>query len=104
MPQRVAWLDGPCVAPYLSAVTSRPYLAVAQYDGAAFAGWQRQPDGRTVQAEFEAVLEKLNGRPAAATRAGRSDTRGHALGQGVGVPAGQGRGAHPAGVAPGPEG
>src|SRR2546430_8657500 len=85
MPQRVAWLDGPFVSPYLSAVTSRPYLAVAQYDGAAFAGWQRQPDGRTVQAEFEAVLEKLMGRPAAATGAGRTDTRVHAPGQGVGV-------------------
>jgi len=65
-------------------VTSRPYLAVAQYDGAEFAGWQRQPDGRTVQAEFEAVLEKLMGRPTAATGAGRTDAGVHALGQGVG--------------------
>ena len=65
-------------------MTSRPYLAVAQYDGAQFAGWQRQPDGRTVQAEFEAVLEKLMGRRTAATGAGRTDTGVHALGQGVG--------------------
>src|SRR5437870_9322924 len=84
MPQRVAWLDWPSASPYLSVVTSRAYLAVAQYDGAGFAGWQRQPDGRTVQAEFEAVLEKLMGRRTAATGAGRTDTGVHALGQGVG--------------------
>jgi tRNA pseudouridine38-40 synthase len=72
------------VTPYLSAVTSRPYLAVTQYDGAQFAGWQRQPDARTVQAEFEAVLEKLMGRRTPATGAGRTDTGVHALGQGVG--------------------
>ncbi len=65
-------------------MTSRPYLAVVQYDGAQFAGWQRQPHGRTVQAEFEAVLERLMGRRTAATGAGRTDTGVHALGQGVG--------------------
>ncbi len=65
-------------------MTSRPYLAVVQYDGAQFAGWQRQPQGRTVQAEFEAVLERLMGRRTAATGAGRTDTGVHALGQGVG--------------------
>jgi len=64
-------------------VTSRPFLAVVQYDGAGFAGWQRQPDARTVQAEFEAVLERLMGRRMAATGAGRTDAGVHALGQGV---------------------
>jgi tRNA pseudouridine38-40 synthase len=65
-------------------VTSRPYLAVVQYDGAQFAGWQRQPNARTVQAELEAVLERLMGRPSKVTGAGRTDTGVHALGQGVG--------------------
>lgn len=65
-------------------MTSRPYLAVTQYDGAQFAGWQRQPQGRTVQAEFEAVLEKLMGHRTAAIGAGRTDTGVHVLGQGVG--------------------
>src|SRR5260370_34374313 len=46
---------------YLSSVTHRPYLAVIQYDGANFVGWQRQPVGRSVQAEFEAGLERLGG-------------------------------------------
>jgi len=61
----------------------RPFLAVVQYDGGGFAGWQRQPVDRTVQAEFEAVLERLMGKPTAATGAGRTDSGVHALGQGV---------------------
>jgi tRNA pseudouridine38-40 synthase len=65
-------------------VTSWPCLAVAHYDGAQFAGWQRQPERRTVQAEFEAALERLMERPCAALGAGRTDTGVHALGQGVG--------------------
>ena len=65
-------------------MTSRPFLAVVHYDGAQFVGWQRQREGRTVQAEFEAVLERLMGRRTTATGAGRTDTGVHALGQGVG--------------------
>src|SRR5260370_21002151 len=60
---------------YLSSVTHRPYLAVIQYDGANFVGWQRQPVGRSVQAEFEAVLERRVGGPRPAPRAGRADPR-----------------------------
>jgi len=79
-------------------VTSRPYLAVVQYDGARFAGWQRQPNARTVQAEFEAVLERLMGEPTTATGAGRTDTGVHALGQGVGFLAGERWVTDPAGL------
>jgi tRNA pseudouridine38-40 synthase len=61
----------------------RPFLAVVQYDGGGFAGWQRQPVDRTVQAEFEAVLEQLMGRRTPAMGAGRTDAGVHALGQGV---------------------
>jgi tRNA pseudouridine38-40 synthase len=70
---------------HLSRVTSRPFLAVVQYDGARFAGWQRQPEARTVQAEFEAVLERLEGggQRVVTTGAGRTDAGVHALGQGV---------------------
>jgi tRNA pseudouridine38-40 synthase len=70
---------------HLSRVTSRPYLAVVQYDGARFAGWQRQPGARTVQAEFETVLERLEGgtQRVVTTGAGRTDAGVHALGQGV---------------------
>ena len=69
---------------HLSPVTSRPFLAVIQYDGGGFAGWQRQPAARTVQGEFEAALERLMGRPTVVTGAGRTDAGVHALGQGAG--------------------
>jgi tRNA pseudouridine38-40 synthase len=65
-------------------VNGRPFLAVIQYDGGGFAGWQRQPVDRTVQAEFEAVLERLMGERTVATGAGRTDAGVHALGQAVG--------------------
>ena len=70
---------------HLSPVTSRPFLAVVQYDGARFAGWQRQPEARTVQAELETVLERLEGggQRVVTTGAGRTDAGVHALGQGV---------------------
>jgi tRNA pseudouridine38-40 synthase len=77
-------LNCPSPIPYLWLVTSRPFLAVVQYDGGQFLGWQRQPAGRTVQGEFEAVLARLMGEPVAATGAGRTDTGVHAVGQGVG--------------------
>ncbi len=79
-------------------MTSRPFLAVVHYDGAEFVGWQRQPAGRTVQAEFEAVLERLTGRRTAALGAGRTDTGVHALGQGVGFLVGERWGQDPAGL------
>ena len=63
---------------------SRPFLAVIHYDGAQFAGWQRQPSERTVQAELEAVLERLFGERTTVTGAGRTDTGVHAVGQGAG--------------------
>src|SRR4051812_40792289 len=70
-----------CPAP----MDPRPILLVTQYDGGAFAGWQRQPDARTVQGEMERVLERLCGGPVTATGAGRTDAGVHAHGQGVGV-------------------
>src|SRR5256885_4580202 len=104
MGQGVAWLDWPPVSSYLWPVapvapaTSRPCLAVVQYDGAQFVGWQRQREGRTVQADFEAVLERLMGRRTTATGAGRTDSGVHALGQGVGFAAGGRWGEDPAGL------
>jgi tRNA pseudouridine38-40 synthase len=68
-------------------VTSRPFLAVLHYDGAQFVGWQRQPRGRTVQAELEDVLARLFGRKTTVMGAGRTDTGVHALGQGAGFSA-----------------
>jgi tRNA pseudouridine38-40 synthase len=62
---------------------SRTYLALLHYDGRAFVGWQRQPEGRSVQAEVEGVLERLCGHRIVAHGAGRTDAGVHALGLGV---------------------
>jgi tRNA pseudouridine38-40 synthase len=62
---------------------SRTFLATLQYDGTGFVGWQRQPVGRSVQVEFERVLERLFGRRTVAHAAGRTDAGVHAVGQGV---------------------
>ncbi len=68
---------------------SRTFLATLQYDGTGFVGWQRQPAGRSVQLEFERVLERLFGRRTIAHAAGRTDTGVHSVGQGIsfGAPA-----------------
>ena len=70
-------------------MTSRPFLAVVQYDGGQFAGWQRQPAVRTVQGEMETVLERITDRRTVVTGAGRTDAGVHALGQGAGFQAGE---------------
>ena len=62
---------------------SRTFLATLHFDGTGFVGWQRQPAGRSVQAEFERVLARLCGARAAAHAAGRTDAGVHAEGLGV---------------------
>jgi tRNA pseudouridine38-40 synthase len=53
-----------------------------EYDGTAFAGWARQPDQRTVQAEVEKALRMvLREDSLALTVAGRTDAGVHAWGQ-----------------------
>lgn len=64
---------------------SRTLQLVLQYDGARFAGWQRQPDERTVQGVVEEALERLCGRHVAVLGAGRTDAGVHALGQSAGI-------------------
>jgi tRNA pseudouridine38-40 synthase len=62
---------------------SRTFLAKLHYDGTGFVGWQRQPVGRSVQSEFERVLERIFGQCTVAHAAGRTDAGVHAVGQGV---------------------
>jgi tRNA pseudouridine38-40 synthase len=62
---------------------SRTFLATLQFDGTDFVGWQRQPVGRSVQAEFERVLEHLFGRATVVHAAGRTDAGVHAWALGV---------------------
>src|SRR4051812_23875551 len=52
-----------------------------EYDGTDFVGWQRQPNGRSVQATLEEGLSKLLGEPTFARAAARTDAGVHALGQ-----------------------
>lgn len=65
-------------------MSEQSWYAVLQYVGRDFAGWQRQPVDRTVQAEVETVLERLDGVRVVAIAAGRTDAGVHALGQVVG--------------------
>lgn len=52
-----------------------------EYDGTGFFGWQRQPEGRTVQASVEKALSEVANHPVAVVCAGRTDTGVHATGQ-----------------------
>src|SRR5688572_6518914 len=66
-------------------MTARTVQLVLHYDGTAFAGWQVQPEQRTVQGEVERVLASLCGQRVVAQGAGRTDAGVHARGQAVGV-------------------
>jgi tRNA pseudouridine38-40 synthase len=54
---------------------------VIQYVGHAFKGWQRQPNGHTVQAELEQALESVLGYAVTLHAAGRTDSGVHAAAQ-----------------------
>ena len=64
---------------------TRTLQLVLQYDGAHFAGWQRQPDERTVQGVLEDAMQRLCGTHVTVLGAGRTDAGVHALGQAAGV-------------------
>jgi tRNA pseudouridine38-40 synthase len=66
-------------------MTERSVQLVLHYDGAGFAGWQRQPETRTVQGVLEAALTRLCNRETQARGAGRTDAGVHARGQAVGT-------------------
>lgn len=50
------------------------YFIELQYDGAAYFGWQRQPDVATVQGTIEEKLSMLRRMPTEIVGAGRTDT------------------------------
>ncbi len=58
------------------------YLMTFSYDGTHFSGYQKQPNGRTVQEEIEKQLAKINGNHMVTLHAsGRTDAHVHAYAQ-----------------------
>ncbi|MFO7733203.1 MAG: tRNA pseudouridine(38-40) synthase TruA, partial [Candidatus Aminicenantes bacterium] len=62
----------------------KSYRITLSYDGTDFRGWQRQPDGRTVQGVVEAALHKITQKRITVHGAGRTDAGVHALAQAAG--------------------
>jgi tRNA pseudouridine38-40 synthase len=60
---------------------ARTIALTVAYEGTSFAGWQRQPGERTVQAVLEDALAVIEERPVTAVAAGRTDAGVHAVGQ-----------------------
>ena len=52
-----------------------------EYDGSAYAGWQRQSNARAVQQVLEEALSRLTREKVSITGASRTDAGVHALGQ-----------------------
>jgi tRNA pseudouridine38-40 synthase len=60
---------------------ARTFKLTVQYDGTGLVGWQRQPEGTSVQGLLEAALAPLAGSPVTVHGAGRTDAGVHALAQ-----------------------
>lgn len=78
-------LDAAPARPKFRAMADRTVQLVLHYDGALFAGWQRQPQVRTVQGVLEEALGRLCNAPVPVLGAGRTDAGVHARGQAAGV-------------------
>lgn len=57
------------------------YKMIVEYDGAPFAGWQKQPNVPSVQQHIEEAIEAFSGQQASVQCAGRTDAGVHGLGQ-----------------------
>lgn len=57
------------------------YKLTIEYDGAAYAGWQRQENGASIQQALEEALLALSGESVVVHGAGRTDAGVHAMGQ-----------------------
>ncbi len=57
------------------------YKLTIEYDGTAYAGWQRQAKHLTVQGAIEAALKRITQTRITVIGAGRTDAGAHALGQ-----------------------
>ena len=59
----------------------RNILLTIAYDGTDYAGWQRQPDAKTVQGELERALSIVCAEPVTIEGTSRTDAGVHALAQ-----------------------
>jgi tRNA pseudouridine38-40 synthase len=57
------------------------YKLTLEYDGTPFVGWQIQADGRSVQGELAAAIQRFCGEDVVVRGAGRTDAGVHARGQ-----------------------
>ena len=57
------------------------FKIIIEYDGTPFVGWQKQENGRSVQASIESAIEKLFDEKITIFGAGRTDAGVHAIGQ-----------------------
>ena len=60
---------------------SRILKLTLQYDGTDYVGWQRQPEGTSIQGLLEDALQPIEGAAVTVHGAGRTDAGVHALGQ-----------------------
>ena len=54
---------------------------IIEYEGSNYFGWQKQPEGPTIQETIENALEKITGESIALLGSGRTDSGVHARGQ-----------------------
>jgi len=57
------------------------FKLIIEYDGTNYHGWQRQPNGPTIQEEIETALEKMTRQAITLLGSGRTDAGVHALAQ-----------------------
>lgn len=62
-------------------VKSRNIRFIVSYDGTDFVGWQKQPNGNSVQEEIEKVLSQIFNTPIKTIGSGRTDSGVHAFEQ-----------------------
>jgi tRNA pseudouridine38-40 synthase len=60
---------------------TRVVRCAVEYDGTAFAGFQRQPDQKTVQGVLELAIQSVTRESVVVVGAGRTDAGVHAIGQ-----------------------
>lgn len=57
------------------------YKVIVSYDGTNYNGWQKQPNGKSIQAEIENALAYMHRREVEIVASGRTDAKVHAIGQ-----------------------